>query len=71
MNRNEQKGNLVPLSLLTRKLRHEVSEIREEQERIVEAVAENKSSIGDLDSWLGELNKTVALKQLNLGSLGA
>ena len=57
MNRNEQKGNLVPLSLLTRKLR--LSEIREEQERIVEAVAE--SSIGDLDSWLGELNKTVAL----------
>ena len=69
MNRNEQKGNLVPLSLLTRKLR--LSEIGEEQERIVEAVAENKSSIGDLDSWLGELNKTVALKQLNLGSLGA
>ena len=55
MNRNEQKGNLVPLSLLTRKLR--LSEIREEQERIVEAVAENKSSIGDL----GELNKTGTL----------
>ena len=34
-----------------RKLRHEVSAIREDQERIVEAVTENKASITNLEKW--------------------
>ena len=44
-----------------RKLRHEVHEIREEQGRIVEDVAEIKASIGRLGTWLGELSKTAAI----------
>lgn len=44
-----------------RKLRHEVNEIREDHERIVKAVTENKASIGKLEQWFGELNSTVAI----------
>ena len=51
-----------------RKLRYKVNEIRDDQERIVKAVTENKASIGNLEKWFGELNSTVAiLKQLNPG----
>ena len=42
-----------------RKLRHEVSEIREDQERIVEAVTENRASINNLEVWHSQLNSTI------------
>ena len=35
-----------------RKLRHEVSDIREDQERIVEAVTENRASINNLEKMV-------------------
>ena len=51
-----------------RKLRHEVIDIREDQERIVEAVTENKASINYLEKWYKELNGTVEIfKSLNPG----
>ena len=44
-----------------RKLRHEVSEIREDQERIVEAVTENRASINNLEVWHSQLNSTIQI----------
>ena len=53
-----------------RKLSHEANDIREDQERIVEAITENKDSITNLDKWFKELNSTIAFfNQLNLGML--
>ena len=49
-----------------RKLRHEVSEIREDQERIVEVVTENRASITNLEQSYNVLNSTVQIfKNLN------
>ena len=54
------------------KLRNEVSEIKEEQDRIVTAVLENKASINNLERWTEELNNTVAiLLQLDAGMVVA
>ena len=51
-----------------RKLRHEVNDIREDQERIVEAVTENRASITNLEKWYRDLNSTVAIfNRLNPG----
>ena len=50
------------------KLRHEVNDIREDQERIVESVTENIASITNLEIWHKELNSTVAIfNRLNPG----
>ena len=44
-----------------RKLRHEVNDTREDEERIVEAVTENKASITNQEKWFGELNSTISI----------
>lgn len=44
-----------------RKLRNEVCDIRKDHERIVEAVAENKASIKNLEACYKELNSTIAI----------